>query len=371
MPCLSNYHIFLEKTIVQKKIYVYGLLCLILSWMAVGCSTSSRPIDPELVVGLRGVISPNQSVYELQEPITINYVLTNVSEKELYETVNDGSNDPNTAFAGYTFNAVAQDNRNLALSLQKDGEPFHGELKLSPGQEQVFCQNIFKANEPGIYLLSFDIRWKNDQKISFKPVNIKVKTPQVVQEIPQELRNALDQLSSPSLEERHQAREKLVAMGAVAAPHLILLLSKEKTVAIESTTALLEMGKDAMPALIQASKNPDSQIRMRVVAIIGQIGGYSAIPALSNALLHDPDKDVRIAALRMIAENNTNEIATPLLIQALPDQDVNVRQEAISKLEKMYDKTLEFKAYDTLETRQKAVEQWKNWWREQDPKAFQ
>ena len=69
--------------------------------------------------------------------------------------------------------------------------------------------------------------------------------------------------------------------------------------AIES---LVDLGKPAVPALIQALQDQD--VRRRVALALGKIGSVDAVPALIQAL-QDKDINVRASATRALKEIGT------------------------------------------------------------------
>jgi HEAT repeat protein len=69
-----------------------------------------------------------------------------------------------------------------------------------------------------------------------------------------------------------------------------------------ATTALANLGSDAVADLIDALADKDKAVRTRAAMVLGQMGsaGRSAIPALIKAL-EDDDADVRGYAVRALA----------------------------------------------------------------------
>ncbi len=337
----------------------------------IGCNTTTRKFDPDVMVELRGAIRPEKSVYNLGEQISVNYILTNASsQEEIQEEVIDGSSKKEVAFTGYDFNAISENDQNKHLELKEAGTAFKGTLKLSPNQEQIFCQNIFHASQPGNYLLSFDLRWKNGKRISFKPITIRVLGQEVIltqSSQNEELKTAIKDLASSDPKIKLLAREKIKEYGAEAAKMLIPMLGETDEISKEATTSLIDIGKPALPALLSGTKDYNNQIRMRSVYILGQIGDPAAFPALNFALLNDPNVEVRRVSLRIIAENLANEIAIPLLIQALSDSDVSLRTEANSFLTRRASYDLGFSATASLEERKNVIEAWKEWWQKKSP----
>jgi HEAT repeat protein len=93
--------------------------------------------------------------------------------------------------------------------------------------------------------------------------------------------------------------------------------------------ALVRMGKSAVNPLIQALKDENEQLRIDTCGILGEIGDVRAIEQLIQSL-----KDVdAISAKAAWALGRLKDLATtPFLIQALDNQNVEVRWWVIQAL---------------------------------------
>ncbi len=330
------------------------LFCCIL----MGCASSPRVVDPTILQELRGEIRPDKIIYQIDEPIVVKYTLANISEKALNESVIDGSKDPKVAFQSYFFNAVAELDRTEHLALQESSPALQGPLTLQPGEEQLFCENKFIGSAPGAYVLSFFLQWKGDKKIAFKPVSIQIAAKQ---EIAPELQAALLDLESSDTQVRLQAREKLKSIGGPAAGFLIPLLGhKDDLVARDATSTLVGIGSPAVPSLIKATKDPNSQIRFRAVYALTEIGDFQGIPIIRDTFLHDPNPDVRMAALKGVADL-APQIAAPLLVSGLEDANLDIRTRSFEILQRMTGQDFDFKPNAPLEEQQKSIKLWKKW----------
>jgi HEAT repeat protein len=84
-----------------------------------------------------------------------------------------------------------------------------------------------------------------------------------------------------------------------------------------------------MAELVQS--DPNAMLRSEAVAVLGELGGPTAITAL-KAAISDNDQEVRIAACRAWSRMHTEE-AMDLLAQVVErDADVDVRMCAIAEL---------------------------------------
>ncbi|MFQ5811721.1 MAG: HEAT repeat domain-containing protein [Anaerolineae bacterium] len=92
--------------------------------------------------------------------------------------------------------------------------------------------------------------------------------------------------------------------------------------------------RDAVPALIEALQDENEDVRQRSAWALGEMGpdAKDAVPALIEAL-GDVKAPVRAAAVTVI--ENLGPEAVPALIEALQDEDWNVRQTATEALQEI------------------------------------
>ncbi|NUM36813.1 MAG: HEAT repeat domain-containing protein [Candidatus Brocadiae bacterium] len=357
----------------QKKILKKNALCLfLLCFFFIGCrSTQQRIIDPGVVEELRGFIRISQNSFEVNQPIQVNYWITNISTMPIQEKLVDGSTDPNSPFQTYSFNAVEELDKTSHLELKEAGEPFTGDLMLMPGEEKLFCQNTFVAPKSGAYAFSFFLRWKKDKRIEFKPATINVKDAVVETRQDQDIKKVIGNLASKDPKIKLQAKEKLIEKGVLAVPALIELF-EDQNVSLRSDAmfTVISIGKEAVPDLIKACEHKNHEVRMRSVYALGQIGDTSAFPLITNALIHDPEAEVRLTALRFINDTLSYPISIPLLIKALDDNAVLLRKEAILALKNHTNLSFDFNPDDSAIERKKSVDQWKDWWQSPRSNSF-
>jgi len=127
-------------------------------------------------------------------------------------------------------------------------------------------------------------------------------------------------------------REAVVQLGAQAVPALIQALGDgDRDVRKAACGALGVIGDPhAVPALIQALGDGDSRVRSAACGALGAIGDLQAVPALIQAL-GDWYSDVRGAACAALGAIGDPH-AVPALIQALGDRDKVVREAACGAL---------------------------------------
>lgn len=343
---------------------VIGLLMVI---VFVGCSSPQKVRNPELVKELRGYIRPNKAKYSVNEPISVNYWLNNVSGKKLSEQVVDGSKKKGQAFLSYTFNATSLDEKQNPLKLVKAGEPFHGLLELKPKEEKLFVTNEFIAEKKGSYLLTIDLNWRNGKKITFKPITLyvikdKVKVGPL---IAPDLEKALTQLTATDPVVRSQAKQVVKEYGAAATPHLVNLMgNRDPKLRAEAMFLLVQMKDISVPALLQGAQHFNREIRMRSIYALGEIGDERALPIFGNAVTKDPDKEVRLTCLRIISDTFIDKIAIPIMIQVLADPSLQIRQNTIKNLRDRTEKDFGYKADGDEKQRKETIEKWRNWWQQ-------
>ena len=209
----------------MKKDYIVPVLVLFNCCLFFcSCNSTERIIDPTIIPELRGYIRTPQKIYKTNEIIEVNYYIENVTEKALKEQVIDGSKDPEIAFQGYSFNAVDKKQKTSHLKLKNSECYLKDELLLMPAEEKKFFKNTFVAKRPGTYELTFRLQWRNNKKIIFKPILLKIQGIKIGIQINPELKRYLEELGSEDNDKAVRARNKLIEFGVQAVPYLIKLL---------------------------------------------------------------------------------------------------------------------------------------------------
>lgn len=128
----------------------------------------------------------------------------------------------------------------------------------------------------------------------------------------------------------------LKRIGEKAIPELIEAISESnsevRNAGLEALGSLSEKDSSIMPFLIKMLKDPNAKIRAQVAWVLGRRGEFAsdAIPALTEAL-KDQDHEVRGAAA--VALGTTKAVrAIPDLMEALYDPDFGVRTGALQAL---------------------------------------
>jgi HEAT repeat protein len=94
--------------------------------------------------------------------------------------------------------------------------------------------------------------------------------------------------------------------------------------------AIVQLGSSAVPALIDALRDDDTEIRQAACTALGQIRDKAPVPSLI-ARLKDTNRDVRIAACTALGQIRDSS-AVPALISTLYDKEVDVRIAATDAL---------------------------------------
>ncbi|EGB13432.1 PBS lyase HEAT domain protein repeat-containing protein [Pseudodesulfovibrio mercurii] len=99
-----------------------------------------------------------------------------------------------------------------------------------------------------------------------------------------------------------------------------LLRSDEAPVRNLAMDILREVGNQDMPSLIELTQDEDPDIRIFVADILGSTGNLLAVQPLCEALLRDPEVNVRYQAAVSLGELGMEE-ATPCLNKAINDEE--------------------------------------------------
>jgi hypothetical protein len=344
-----------------------ALLCLLPIFLF-NCAKEKRivEIDPTAFPDLRGYVNISQKEYLVGEEIPVEYWLTNTTEQKYQENIIDGSLDKSVAFQSYNFNAVSPIDKEQRLQLEKASAPLSGVVDIAPGDKKLFTKNTFRATGAGSYVLTMTLYWKNQKKINFTPVTIKIISPQQKkEELDEDLQKNLVILKQKDFSEREKAIANIKARGAKVIPKLIKLLDNEDTsIRSEITSLILKFEEEAIPHLVKAAKDKNREIRMRVIFILGEMGDVKALNTLSQALLKDEDKDIRYTAMRSINKNFIDQIVVPLMVIALADEDLQIREAALDSLRTRTGENFGFEPDASENKRKAAIEKWKDWGRQ-------
>ncbi len=120
-----------------------------------------------------------------------------------------------------------------------------------------------------------------------------------------------------------------------ASPQALVRALKDSEFMIREAAAstLCELGREAVPYLIDVLGNPGFGHRDRVALVLGQIRDLRALPALVVAL-NDPDLSVRLCAARSLGSLRSKQ-AVPALEKALKDPNAFVQEAAHQALERL------------------------------------
>jgi HEAT repeat protein len=147
------------------------------------------------------------------------------------------------------------------------------------------------------------------------------------------------QLRSDDAQQRKQAAEGLGAMGADgirALPSLRQAINDpEPDVKRAVVRALGQMGKEAVPALIEFSVGKDEVVSKEAKTSFEQNYGGQRLEVLKEVMRH-PFWKVRWGAVKLLSEmRDQHQEIVPLLVTALQDEETDVRKEAAIALRKI------------------------------------
>ena len=129
--------------------------------------------------------------------------------------------------------------------------------------------------------------------------------------------------------------DALVAMGQEAVPFLIEALEDDNSDVREvATNALARMGQPAIPELLVALDHRDDLVAGAAAAALREIGA-EAVPHVSTAM-GDESPQVRRHAAQVLEQIGTDAAqASPVLVKGLQDSDLEVRRAAFRALPKV------------------------------------
>jgi HEAT repeat protein len=125
---------------------------------------------------------------------------------------------------------------------------------------------------------------------------------------------------------------------------------------------LYKAGKDeAAPLLIEALKDENVEVRNSSAMFLGWIESKEAIPALLQVAAADSDPRVRKSAIQAL-ENIRDEGAVLPLIRLLNDDSKDIRDRVLVALERITGETLSVNIGDDVKQRLAEVNRLKDWW---------
>jgi len=164
-----------------------------------------------------------------------------------------------------------------------------------------------------------------------------------------------DLLSDKDRDVRLAAVDAVARLGGPRAGQTLVraMSDKSRRVRERADEALVSMGEEAVPALDAALSSKDRDLRERVVAIIGKIGGERAIALLIIAL-RDEYSDVREASARTLGDMKAGGAAASLG-RSLYDPHTRVRVAAAEALGKIRGQEAEDALVGALKMNQRLV----------------
>ena len=115
------------------------------------------------------------------------------------------------------------------------------------------------------------------------------------------------------------------------------LRSPDAAAVARAVRQLVEMGEPAVPALVQALRDPEARVRNAAASALWGLGpkAHDAVPTLAEALA-DNDDGVRLGVVMALESIGRDAAAAvPALARAVRDRDGNVRLWAAKALAKI------------------------------------
>ncbi|WP_372368680.1 HEAT repeat domain-containing protein [Candidatus Uabimicrobium sp. HlEnr_7] len=351
----------------KKKQYYYLLITL----LCLGCSSSQpqKNDNPKYIYDLSGYVEANKEKYNIGEDIEVKYVIQNNRGKLHQEPVTNGSKKISEAFQSYGFNAASSKDQLVHLEVKDFGKPINGAISLKPKGKKVFVKNIFSSSQPGKYRLTFNLNWKENKQILFKPIVIEVVDNQKPQDnstsesIDPQIRTSVRNLVDP--ETREEAEKEIVSYEAKGLIAVVEAMGDNNSeLRSEAMFFLIRIKDDyeidPIRALEWGALHENPEIRMRSIHVAGQIAPDEIIQIIKDRLVNDPDKNVRLTCLRT-AKPLTDIIAVQLMVFALNDREVEIRREVIKELKERTNENFGFDPEASEEERKSALQKWREW----------
>jgi HEAT repeat protein len=117
----------------------------------------------------------------------------------------------------------------------------------------------------------------------------------------------------------------------------------------------------AAPLLIEALKDENMEVRNSAAMFLGWIESQEAIPSLLQVAAADSDPRVRKSAIQAL-ENIRNQDAVLPLIRLLNDDARDIREKVLVALERITGETLAVSTSDEVQERLADVNRLKTWW---------
>lgn len=153
-----------------------------------------------------------------------------------------------------------------------------------------------------------------------------------------------------------------------AVPHFLEHLpSPDRRVRTGCLRGIYELADDdvAAPVLIEALQDAHPEVRKSVAMFLGSKGCAGAAPALMQSLI-DEDAEVRKAVISALAVLKDSS-AVPSLIKLLGDQGLDVREKALDALRAISGEDIGFDIHASGPALAQQINDLREWWRQQKP----
>ncbi len=162
----------------------------------------------------------------------------------------------------------------------------------------------------------------------------------------------------------HREKQKLVSYGELAVPFILEVLDEVRHPG-KMIEVLGEIGdKRAAPKLLSIIKDPASELHYTAADALAEIDPKVGGPILIEFLrpkLRSKDSSRRASAIFRLGPIARKE-EIPLVLAALSDDDLNVRQRAVGTLRLATNHYFGYEQRGPEEKRNEAISRWQEWW---------
>jgi HEAT repeat protein len=163
------------------------------------------------------------------------------------------------------------------------------------------------------------------------------------------IRGILHVFMEGDLDEQRDATKELKEMGRSALDPLIQLIRDEKErkfIRLEAARAIVVLGKDGVEPLLTLLEEKDAVTLMAAIRALGTIGDARAVPVLLDHL-HNTEQKIRLATIWALGQIKDKQ-AIPSLLELLHEPDWGIHIETIEALIKIGDETALRKSINPL-----------------------
>lgn len=138
-------------------------------------------------------------------------------------------------------------------------------------------------------------------------------------------------------------------------------------VARRALEAMAHIGPEAAPQIRRVIKDPRPEVRESAVVVLGRVSARVPPPvdieAMADIAREDESENVRAAAVTALGAMRAFEEMETLLSRMQHDKSIDVQRRAAAAVIRIIGEDVGFKAGDSLQKRQEAIERIRAFWR--------